>query len=139
MTRNLLLTVLLAVPSALHAEILGCRGSAMPWEHEDVLVRFPAGVAASPAGLVGAALALAMAPADLVEAGWKRKAQEGGIPRFAHVGLCGGVYLGEGLAAVGGAPFWLLEQALWKGPKALYERSRRTQQPAGTASAPKMT
>ncbi len=137
--RPALLAVLLALPGAASAEILGCPGSAMPWEHEDGFVRFPAGVAASPAGLVGAALALAMAPADLVEYGVSRRPQEGGIPRFAHVGLCGGVYLGEGLAAVGGAPFWLLERLLWKGPKALYERSRRTQQPAGTASAPKMT
>ena len=137
--RTVLVAALLSLPGLLHAEILGCPGSAMPWDGEDFLVRFPAGVAASPASLVGAALALAMAPADLVEAGWKRTPQEGGIPRYAHVGLCGGVYLAEGLAAVGGAPFWLLEQALWKGPKALYERSRRTQQPAGTASAPKMT
>lgn len=103
-------------------DLFGCPGSAWPWTGQGFFVNIPAGLAASPAGLVSTGLALALVPADLVEAGISKRAQDEPIPRFAHVGVCAGIYLGKGLAIVAGAPFWALKQAFWDGPKRLFTR-----------------
>jgi len=106
----------------LRGEMFGCPGSEWPWSGEGPFVNFPAALAASPGGLVGTALALAFVPADLIEAGVSSSPQpsDGKIPRFAHVGVCAGVYLGKGLGLIVGSPFWALKQAFWNGPKRLF-------------------
>ncbi|HBL15564.1 MAG: hypothetical protein A2X36_02660 [Elusimicrobia bacterium GWA2_69_24] len=110
-------------------DLFGCPGSAWPWTGQGFFVNIPAGLAASPAGLVSTGLALALVPADLIESGLSQKNQDEPIPRFAHVGVCAGIYLGKGLAIVAGAPFWVLKQAFWNGPKRLFTR----QAPPATA------
>ena len=112
--------VLFAFPLESWADILGCPGSNWPWAGQGPFVNIPAAIGASPSGPVGAALALAFAPADLIEAGISGRQQDVPIPRFAHIGVCGGVYLGKGLAFIVGSPFWLLKQAFWDGPKRLF-------------------
>ena len=108
----------------LRGEILGCPGSKWPWNGQGPFVNIPAGLAASPGGLVGAALALAFVPADLIASGLSSEPQQKDvpIPTFAHAGVCAGVYLGKGLALAAGSPFWLLKQAFWDGPRRLFKR-----------------
>jgi len=118
------LAVLLLACGGLRAEEprpdpFGCPGGKWPWEGEGPFVNVPASIAAAPGGVVGTALALAFVPADIVEAGVSDKRRDEPIPRFAHAGVCGGVYLGKGLSYAVGAPFWLLKKAFWDWPKRL--------------------
>ena len=103
-------------------DLFGCPGSAWPWTGQGPVVNVPAALAASPAGLVSTGLALAFVPADLIEAGLSKKTSDEPIPRFAHAGVCAGIYLGKGLSLAAGAPFWLLKQTFWDWPRRRFSR-----------------
>jgi len=112
-----------------------CPGGRWPWEGEGPFVNIPASISAAPGGIVGAALALALVPADLVESGLSKDKgrQDEPLPRFAHVGVCAGVYLGKGLSYPIGAPFWLLKKAFWDWPKRWFSPDKAGQE--GTSGA----
>src|SRR5688500_712871 len=84
-------------PEAQRNEVFGCPGGEWPWKGQGPVVNIPAALAASPAGLVGTALAIAFVPADLIDSA-RGRSQDEPIPRFARAGVCSGVYLGKGLA-----------------------------------------
>ncbi|MBI3550232.1 MAG: hypothetical protein HY078_14430 [Elusimicrobia bacterium] len=113
-----------------------CPGSSWPWKRQGPLVNIPAIVASQPVKqTVGMALALTMVPIDLVAQAVRGKPQDDApIPKYAHIGLCGGVLLGKGVALAVGTPFWLLEGMFWTWPRALLRKDAPP--PAQTPSAP---
>ncbi len=114
----------------LRGEFLGCPGSQWPWTGQGPFVNVPAALAAGPSTLVGTGFALALMPADLIASAMGKGQQDEAIPRFAKMGICGGVYFGKGIAYVVGAPFWGLKKAFWDGPKWLFSGRKQPRTPA---------